>query len=98
MAAWIRAGAKPEPILDLAATAAGTTSAISFATRLLDAPRELVWKTWNEPQHVAPWLGPNGFTTTVQEMTMRPGGTWRLVMHGPDGTDSIRTRASTSKS
>src|SRR5262249_13400007 len=36
---------------------------------------------------VAQWWGPNGFTTTIQQMDVRPGGVWRLVMHGPDGTD-----------
>jgi uncharacterized protein YndB with AHSA1/START domain len=57
------------------------------ATRLLDAPRELVWEAWTDPRHVAQWWGPNGFTNTIQEMDVRPGGVWRLVMHGPDGTD-----------
>ncbi len=56
-------------------------------TRVLDAPRELVWQAWTEPEHVAQWWGPNGFTNTIQEMDVRPGGVWRLVMHGPDGTD-----------
>ena len=57
------------------------------ATRVFDAPRELVWKLWTDPHHVARWWGPNGFTSTIQEMDVRPGGVWRLVMHGPDGTD-----------
>lgn len=56
-------------------------------TRVFDAPRELVWKAWTDPQHVAHWFGPNGFTTTTSEMDVRPGGYWRFVMHGPDGTD-----------
>lgn len=56
-------------------------------TRLLDAPRELVWEAWTDPRHVAQWWGPNGFTNTIQEMNVTPGGVWRLVMHGPDGTD-----------
>ncbi len=57
------------------------------ATRELDAPRELVWAAWTEPEHVARWWGPRGFTNTIQHMDVRPGGRWRLVMHGPDGTD-----------
>jgi uncharacterized protein YndB with AHSA1/START domain len=57
------------------------------ATRVFDAPRELVWKLWTDPHHVAQWWGPNGFTSTIQEMDVRPGGAWRLIMHGPDGTD-----------
>ncbi len=56
-------------------------------TRVFDAPRELVWKAWTEPEHVVQWWGPKGFTTTIHEMDVRPGGVWRLTMHGPDGTD-----------
>jgi len=56
-------------------------------TRVVDAPRELVFRAWTEPEHVGQWWGPNGFTSTIQEMDVRPGGVWRLVMHGPDGTD-----------
>jgi uncharacterized protein YndB with AHSA1/START domain len=56
-------------------------------TRLLDAPRELVWKAWTDPKHVVNWWGPNGFTTTIKKMDVRPGGVWKHVMHGPDGTN-----------
>lgn len=42
---------------------------------------------WIEPEHVAKWWGPNGFTTTIDRMDVRPGGVWQFVMHGPDGTD-----------
>ncbi|HTL51783.1 MAG TPA: SRPBCC family protein [Planctomycetota bacterium] len=55
--------------------------------RVFDAPRELVFAAWTEPKQVAQWWGPNGFTTTIQTMDVRPGGAWNLVMHGPDGTD-----------
>jgi uncharacterized protein YndB with AHSA1/START domain len=57
------------------------------ATRILDAPRELVWKVWTDPVHIAKWWGPNGFTTTTYAMDLKPGGVWRYVMHGPDGRD-----------
>lgn len=57
------------------------------SSRLFAAPRELVWKVWTEPEHVAQWWGPNGFTSTIHEMAVRPGGVWRLTMHGPDGVD-----------
>lgn len=57
------------------------------AVRVFDAPRELVWKAWTDPQHIAQWWGPNGFTTTTDVMDVRPGGVWRFVMHGPDGRD-----------
>ena len=56
-------------------------------TRLLDAPRELAFQAWTEPQHVAQWWGPNGFTNTIHEMDVRPGGVWRFIMHGPNGVD-----------
>jgi len=42
---------------------------------------------WTDPKHVALWWGPNGFTNTIYEMDVRPGGVWRFVMHGPDGVD-----------
>jgi uncharacterized protein YndB with AHSA1/START domain len=56
-------------------------------TRLLDAPRELVWKVWTEQEHIEKWWGPNGFTTTTEEMDVRVGGHWQHTMHGPDGVD-----------
>ena len=56
-------------------------------SRVFDAPRELVFKAWTDSRHVAEWWGPNGFTTTVHEMDVRPGGVWRFVMHSPDGVD-----------
>jgi uncharacterized protein YndB with AHSA1/START domain len=56
-------------------------------TRIFDAPRELVFKVWTDPKHIPLWWGPHGFTTTVQEMEVRPGGAWRFTMRGPDGTD-----------
>ena len=56
-------------------------------TRVFDAPRELVWEAWTDPAQVVQWWGPRGFTTTVHEMDVRPGGIWRHTMHGPDGTD-----------
>lgn len=56
-------------------------------TRLFDAPRDLVFQMWIDPQHVGKWWGPNGFSITTHEMDVRPGGHWRFIMHGPDGTD-----------
>ena len=56
-------------------------------TRTLNAPIELVWEAFTNPEHVANWWGPNGFTNTIYTMDLRPGGLWELVMHGPDGTD-----------
>jgi len=56
-------------------------------SRTFDAPRELVWQAMTDPKHVVNWWGPNGFTTTIEEMDVRPGGAWRHVMRGPDGAD-----------
>lgn len=56
-------------------------------TRLLNAPIELVWKVFTEPEHIKNWWGPSGFSNTISEMNVTPGGAWVFVMHGPDGTD-----------
>ena len=56
-------------------------------TRLIDAPRELVYEAFTDAKHVNHWFGPDGFTTTTKSMDVRPGGRWVFVMHGPDGTD-----------
>lgn len=56
-------------------------------TRLLDAPRDLVFQTWVDPQHLGNWWGPKGFTITTHEIDVVAGGVWRFVMHGPDGVD-----------
>ncbi|WAC15193.1 SRPBCC family protein [Dyadobacter pollutisoli] len=56
-------------------------------SRTLNAPIELVWEAWTNPEHIAKWWGPDGFTNTITTMDMVPGGEWNLVMHGPDGTD-----------
>ncbi len=54
--------------------------------RVFDAPRQLVWKAWTPPQHLARWFGPRDFTNPVCEADVRPGGTLRITMQGPDGT------------
>lgn len=56
-------------------------------TRKFDAPRDLVFNAWTEPEKIGQWWGPDGFTTTTFEMDFKPGGTWKFIMHGPDGTD-----------
>lgn len=57
------------------------------ATRVIGAPRERVFEMWTDPGLVTRWWGPRGFTSTLDEMDVRPGGAWRFVMHGPDGVD-----------
>jgi uncharacterized protein YndB with AHSA1/START domain len=58
-----------------------------FVSRVLSAPRELVWKAMTSPKHVVNWWGPRGFTTTIEKMDFRVGGVWKHVMHGPDGAN-----------
>jgi uncharacterized protein YndB with AHSA1/START domain len=74
------------PVSDANATSDITDRELIF-TRVFDAPRELVFKAWTDPRHLVQWWGPSGFTTSVYEMDVRPGGVWRLTMHGPDGVD-----------
>jgi uncharacterized protein YndB with AHSA1/START domain len=51
-------------------------------TRVLDAPRELVWKAWTEPEQLAQWWGPKGMSTPIEtiELDLRSGGAFRLTM------------------
>jgi uncharacterized protein YndB with AHSA1/START domain len=56
-------------------------------SRVIDAPRELVFEAFTEVRHLSQWWGPEGFSTTTQAFEFRVGGEWVFVMHGPDGTD-----------
>jgi len=56
-------------------------------SRVFQAPRDLVYEAFVDPKQVVEWWGPDGFSTTVLEMDLRPGEKWRLVMRGPDGTN-----------
>jgi len=56
-------------------------------SRVIDAPRELVFEAFTEVRHLSRWWGPDGFTTTTRSFEFRVGGEWDFVMHGPDGTD-----------
>lgn len=57
------------------------------ATRVVDAPRRLVWDVWTSPRHVSHWmLGPEGWTMPVCEIDLRPGGAWHYVWRAADGT------------
>ena len=55
--------------------------------RVFDAPRALVWKAWTDPNMMAQWFGPRGFTIPLCELDVRPGGSLRIVMRGPDGNE-----------
>lgn len=74
---------------DAASNVLDTTDREITSTRTFNAPRELVWKMWTEPEHIVKWWGPNGFTTTIHKMDVQPGGEWNFIMHGPDGTDYL---------
>ena len=53
-------------------------------TRTINAPRELVYRAWEEPEHLKIWWGPAGFTNTFNGFDFRVGGKWSFVMHGPE--------------
>jgi uncharacterized protein YndB with AHSA1/START domain len=55
-------------------------------SRVLHAPRALVWEAWTNPAHIAQWWGPRGFRTEIKQMDFRVGGVWAHTMVGPDGT------------
>src|SRR3984893_11334380 len=56
-------------------------------SRVIDAPRGLVFEAFTEVRHLSQWWGPEGFTTTTRSFEFRVGGEWVFVMHGPEGTD-----------
>ncbi len=60
-------------------------------TRIYDAPVRAVWDAWTDPEQVAQWWGPRGFTLTTDSKDIRPGGHWDYTMHGPDGVDYPNT-------
>jgi uncharacterized protein YndB with AHSA1/START domain len=56
------------------------------STRTFADSPEVVFDAFSDPDQLAQWWGPKGFTNTIDEFDFRPGGAWRFVMHGPDGT------------
>jgi uncharacterized protein YndB with AHSA1/START domain len=56
-------------------------------TRVFDAPRELVWKAYTDPEAIPQWWGPRRHATTVDKMDVRPGGAWRYVSRDADGNE-----------
>jgi uncharacterized protein YndB with AHSA1/START domain len=56
--------------------------------REFDAPRDQVFATYTDPELIPQWWGPRDTTTVVDQMDVRPGGSWRFVMRGSDGTES----------
>ena len=64
---------QPDPRLDL-----------TFE-RIVDVPKELVWKAWTQPEHLKPWFCPLPWRTIDCEIDLRPGGIFRTVMLSPEG-------------
>src|SRR5579875_2756434 len=56
-------------------------------TRVLDAPRDLVWKAWTDPKYVKQWWGPKGFTAPFCQIDFRVGGKFLYCMKAPDGQE-----------
>jgi uncharacterized protein YndB with AHSA1/START domain len=56
-------------------------------TRVLEAPRGLVFKVWTQPEHLVRWWGPKDFTAPFCDIELRPGGAWRACIRSPEGTD-----------
>lgn len=67
-----------------APTACGSEIVI---TRIFDAPQELAWRVWTEPDFVMQWWGPKGFTCPSCRIDLRVGGTYLLCMRSPEGRD-----------
>jgi uncharacterized protein YndB with AHSA1/START domain len=56
--------------------------------RVFDAPRDRVFAVYTDPELIPEWWGPRGTETSVDEMDVRPGGGWRFVGQGPDGSEA----------
>jgi uncharacterized protein YndB with AHSA1/START domain len=60
-------------------------------TRIIDAPRSLVFKAWTTPEHLVRWWGPKNYTTPSFKMDFRPGGSYRACIRSPDGKEEWLT-------
>jgi len=76
-------GRLAEHLARVAAAAQGVPDLV--ITRIYDAPRALVFSLWTNPEHLAEWWGPRGFTNPVCKADARVGGAIRIHMRGPDG-------------
>jgi uncharacterized protein YndB with AHSA1/START domain len=72
----------------MSSTAAQAGELELVLTRVFDAPRSLVFKAWTEPEHLEHWQNaPQGFTVTTHESNIRTGGSYRICMRSPEGTE-----------
>lgn len=56
-------------------------------TRIFDAPRDLVWQAWTDPDRMVHWLGPRGYGGSVERLDRQVGGNYRFRLRSPEGTD-----------
>lgn len=63
---------------------ANASTSLVFVS-VYDAPASLIYDAWTDPEHLARWWGPKGFTTTTNEMRVQVGGIWDYIMYAPDG-------------
>ena len=63
------------------------TEQVLVIERVFDAPRELVWRAWTEPEHFMRWWGPKDFTSPACKIDLRVGGTYLACMRSPEGQD-----------
>ena len=56
-------------------------------TREFNAPRDLVFKVMTDPKHIPQWWGPRQYTTIIDKMDVKPGGLWRYIQRGADGSE-----------
>src|SRR5437762_801308 len=68
-----------------------TAGSALVITRTFDAPRELVWRAWTEPERLMRWWGPKDFTAPISKIDLRVGGKYLNCMRGPDGKDYYTT-------
>lgn len=71
---------------DMATTASGSDRDLVL-TRIIDAPREKLYRAWTDPALLKQWFAPHPYTTPVAELDVRPGGAAYIVMRSPDGED-----------
>ncbi|MDB5033076.1 MAG: Activator of Hsp90 ATPase 1 family protein [Chlorobi bacterium] len=64
-----------------------TSAEVLVIERIFDAPRELVWKAWTDPEHLVKWWGPKNFTAPVAKIDLRVGGKYLYCMRSPEGQD-----------
>jgi uncharacterized protein YndB with AHSA1/START domain len=68
-------------------TVSAPSDTVIRVERVFDAPRELVWEVYTDPEAMADWLGPRDHEVTIEEIDFRPGGSYRYTARGPGGDE-----------